>query len=159
VGIAHVLEVPKPLQDAFGQVFADYEILHPFKQLGREVYTLTDAEKKGCKITRYANRVVATGSVMGLVNRGWERGQAQDGGWVGWFSKPAGDKLQVDLELEPGTTVGDISYEPKQTLPSITLRTVGTWDQNGLVEFGHLHPIVASEVLRDVEFLAPFKEA
>lgn len=157
IGIAHVLEVPKALQDAFGQVFADYEILQPFKQLGREVYALTEAEKKGSKVTRYASKVVATGSVMGLVNRGWERGQAQDGGWVGWFSKSVGENLQVDLELDPGTTVGDISYEPQQTLPAITLRTTGTWDQHGLVAFERLHPIVASEVLRDVEFLAPFK--
>jgi predicted DNA-binding WGR domain protein len=159
VGIAHVLEVPKALQDAFGQVFADYEILQPFKQLGRETYALTDAEKKSNKITRYANKEVATGSVMGLVNRGWERGQAQDAGWVGWFSKAAGDGLQVDLELEPGTVIGDIGFEPKQTFPAITLRRAGTWDANGLVEFERLHPIEASEVLRDVELLAPLKDA
>jgi predicted DNA-binding WGR domain protein len=159
VGIAHVLEMPAPLQAAFGQVFADYEILQPFKQLGRETYALTDAERQGSKITRYANKVVATGSVMGLVNRGWERGQAQDAGWVGWFSKRVGDKLQVDLELDPGTVVGDLSFEPKQKLPGIVLRETGTWDSNGLLNFERLHPIAASEVLRDIELLAPFKDA
>lgn len=159
VGIAHVLEVPKPLQDAFGQVFADYEILQPFKQLGRETYALTDAERQAEKITRYANKTVATGSVMGLVNRGWERGQAQDGGWVGWFSKAVGDGLQVDLELHPGTVVGDLNFEPKQTFPAITLRKTGTWDKDGLSPFARLHPILVSEVLRDVELLAPFKDA
>jgi hypothetical protein len=159
VGIAHVLEVPKPMQEAFGQVFADYEILQPFKQLGRETYALTDAERQADKITRYANKTVATGSVMGLINRGWERGQAQDAGWVGWFSKAVGDGLQVDLQLEPGTIVGDMSYEPKQTFPALTLRKTGSWDKDGLVAFERLHPIAASEVLRDVELLAPFKDA
>jgi predicted DNA-binding WGR domain protein len=159
VGISHVLEVPKPMQEAFGQVFADYEILQPFKQLGRETYALTDTERKADKVTRYENKTVATGSVMGLVNRGWERGQAQDGGWVGWFSKPVGDGLQVDLQLEPGTVVGDLSFEPKQTFPAITLRKLGTWHTDGLVAFERLHPIAASEVLRDVELLAPFKDA
>ena len=95
---------------------------------------------------------------MGLVNRGWERGQAQDAGWVGWFSKAVGDGLEVGLELEPGTVVGDLSYEPKQKLPAITLRKAGTWDGQGPVNFEHLHPIVASEVLRDVELLAAFEE-
>jgi hypothetical protein len=158
VGIAHVLEMPKALLEAFGQVFADYEILQPFKQLGRETYALTEAERGTEKLTRFADKTVATGSVMGLVNRGWERGQAQDAGWVGWFSKAVGDGLQVDLELEPGTVVGDLSFEPKQSLPAITLRKVGSWDKEGLVHFGRLHPILASEVLRDIDLLAPFKD-
>lgn len=158
VGIAHVLEVPKALLEAFGQVFADYEILQPFRQLGRETYALTDAERGADKLTRFADKTVATGSVMGLVNRGWERGQAQDAGWVGWFSKAVGDGLQADLELDPGTVVGDLSYEPRQSLPAITLRKAGSWDQEGLVPFGRLHPILASEVLRDIDLLAPFKD-
>ena len=159
VGIAHVLEIPDALLGGFGQVFADYEILQPFKQLGRETYALTDAERQADRLTRFASKTVATGSVMGLVNRGWERGQAQDAGWVGWFSKAVGDGLQVDLELEPGTIVGDLSYEPKQTLPAITLRKAGSWAKDGLVPFAQLHPIVASEVLRDIDLLAPLQDA
>ena len=158
VGITHVLEMPQPMQAAFGQIFADYEILQPFKQLGRETYTLTDAEKQLSAIDRYKDKVVATGSVMGLVNRGWERGQAQDAGWVGEFSKRVGDGLQVDLQIDPGTVVGDLSYEPKQKLPSLSLRRANTWDDTGLVKFSALDPILASEVLRDVELLAPMKD-
>ena len=30
------------------------------------------------EITRFADKTVATGSIMGLINRGWERGEAQD---------------------------------------------------------------------------------
>jgi hypothetical protein len=96
---------------------------------------------------------------MGLINRGWERGQAQDAGWVGWFSKRVGDGLQVDLELDPGTVVGDLSFEPKQRIPKIVLRRAGTWDTNGLETFDKLDPIIASEVLRDAELLAPYKDA
>jgi predicted DNA-binding WGR domain protein len=158
VGIAHVLEMPATMQAAFGQVFADYEILQPFKQLGRETYTLTAQELKSSEITRFENKTVATGSVMGLINRGWERGQAQDAGWVGWFSKPVGDGLEINLELDPGTVVGDLSFEPKQRIPKILLRQVGTWDAAGHVNFERLDPVIASEVLRDAELLAPFKE-
>ena len=158
VGLAHVLEMPAALQAAFGQVFADYEILQPFKQLGRETFGLSEAEKAGHEITRFKDKTVAIGSVMGLVNRGWERGAAEDGGWVHQFHKPLPGGLQADLDLDPGTVIGDLSYEPKQKLPCISLRKTRTWDKEGLVTFAALDPILASELLRDIELLAPFKE-
>lgn len=159
LGIVHVLEMPPSMRDAFGQIFADYEILQPFKQLGRETYALTDDERRGSEIKRFEAKTVATGSVMGLVNRGWERGAAQDAGWVGWFGKRVGDGLEVQLELDPGTVVGDIGYEPRQRIPRIVLRQAGTWADQGRVSFDRLDPVIASEVLRDAELLAPFKES
>jgi hypothetical protein len=153
-----VLEMPQPLQDAFGQVLADYEILQPFRQLGRETYTLTAEERLADEIKRYADKVVSTGSVMGLVNRGWERGEAQDAGWVGWFSKRVGAGLEVQLNLDPGTIIGEPSYEPKQRIPSLTLRAEGAWGTDGRVNFGQLDPIAASELLRDADLLAPLKD-
>jgi len=159
VGLVHVIEMPVALQAAFGQILADYEILQPFKQLGRETYALTPQEQAAAKIDRYAAKTIATGSVMGLVNRGWERGDAQDGGWVGWFSKRVGDGLEVHMELDPGTVVGDVSYEPKQRIPHLVLRKAGSWDNDGLRTFASLHPILASEVLRDADLLAPFVDA
>jgi predicted DNA-binding WGR domain protein len=158
VGIAHVLEMPQPLQAAFGQVFADYEILQPFRQLGREIYALTAEERLDADIKRYAGKMVSTGSVMGLVNRGWERGEAQDAGWVGWFTKRVAGGLEVQMNLDPGTVIGDPSYEPRQRIPSLTLRAEGTWGSDGRVNFGLLDPITASELLRDADLLAPIKE-
>ncbi len=156
IGLVHVIEMPAAMQAAFGQLLADYEILQPFKQLGRETYVLTPQEKAVAKIDRYATKTIATGSVMGLVNRGWERGDAQDGGWVGWFTKPVGDALEVQMELDPGTVVGDMSYEPRQRIPNLVLRRAGSWNDDGLEHFDQLHPILASEVLRDADLLAPF---
>ncbi len=158
VGIAHVLEIPKELQAAFGQVFADYEIMQPFKQLGRETFTLTDAEKAANDITRFATKEVAVGSVMGLVNRGWERGAAQDGGWVGEFHKRINDQCWVEASLDPGTVVGDLSYEPKQKVTNVVARKPNSWDKDGIVPLASLSPIIASEILRDLELLAPYKE-
>jgi predicted DNA-binding WGR domain protein len=158
VGIAHVLEMPAALQAAFGQVLADYEILQPFRQLGRETYALTPEELQASEIKRFASKQVASGSVMGLINRGWERGQAQDAGWVGWFTRRVGDGLTAQLDLDPGLSIGDPSYEPKQRLAGIVLRKTGTWDTDGLVHFERLDPIIASELLRDVALLAPLEE-
>jgi predicted DNA-binding WGR domain protein len=154
VGIAHLLEMPEAARDAFGQIFADYEILQPFKQLGRETYALSDAEKAATTLTRFKDKTVATASMMGLINRGWERGEAQDAGWVGWFSKYLDGGLQVDVTMDPGTVVGDMSYEPKQKLPELTLRKARTWDSSDLLTFANLGPIAASEILRDIELLA-----
>lgn len=58
IGVAHVLEMDPVLKGEFGQIFADYEILQPFRQLGRETYTLTEAEQKSGEITRFKDRVV-----------------------------------------------------------------------------------------------------
>lgn len=158
VGIAHPLEIPPAELAAMGQVFADYEILQPFRQLGRETYALTDAERASKAILRFADKTIATGSALGLVNRGWERGQAEDAGWVGQFERRIGDGLSIELELDPGTIVGDPTYEPKQRIPRIVLRRQGTWGDDGLETFERLHPVLASEVLRDAELLAPWKE-
>jgi predicted DNA-binding WGR domain protein len=155
VGITHVLEMPDALRAAFSQLFADYEIMQPFRQLGRETYTLSAEERLAAQITRYADKVVATGSVLGLANRGWERGR--DDSWVARFSRPVGDGLEVNLELDPGAHIADLASEPNQRIPAITLRRAGTWDNSGLVSFGELDPVAASEVLRDADLLAPVK--
>jgi hypothetical protein len=96
--------------------------------------------------------------MMGLINRGWERGQAQDAGWIGWFSKFLDGDLQVDVTMDPGTVVGDLSFEPKQKLPELVLRKARTWDKDGQLAFSNLGPIAASEILRDIELLAALKE-
>jgi hypothetical protein len=155
IGIAHVLEMPDGLSRDFGQIFADYEILQPFRQLGRETYALTGEERRTGTIERFKARKIATGSVLGLVNRGWERGQAQDAGWVGEFVKRLPGGLEAELQLDPGTVVGDLSHEPEQAIPSIRIRRQGTWDNNGLVNIATLDPIIVSEIIRDADLLAP----
>lgn len=158
VGVAHVLAMPKAAADAFGQILADYEILQPFKQLGREIYSATTEELKQNLITRYANKTVATGSVMGLVNRGWERGMAQDGGWVGWFTKRITADVEFELTLDPGLTVGYLEGEPTQRVTEVCVRQRGTYDKDGIVQLGAVSPVLVSEVLRDIDMLAPYVE-
>lgn len=159
VGIAHVLEMPQPMQAEFGQRMGDHGIVQPFKQLGRETFILTDAENADSEIRRFAGKTVATASVMGLVDRGWRRGLVEDGGYVGWYSKQAGEGLEVQLELTPGMVVGEPDFEPRQCLPSIVLRRAGTSGFHGRVKFGDLDRITVSEVLRDVALLAGVLEA
>ncbi len=53
IGVPHALELPAADAAAFGQVFADYELLQPFARIGRDIYTLTDEEKKSLKLERW----------------------------------------------------------------------------------------------------------
>ena len=51
IGLVHALELPAADAATFGQIFADYEILQPFAQIGREVYRLTDEERAATALT------------------------------------------------------------------------------------------------------------
>jgi hypothetical protein len=158
VGIAHVLEMPAPLQADFGQMLADYEILQPFRQLGREAFTLSPQELQATEIQRFAGLMVATGSVLGLLNRGWERGPETEGTWAGGISKRLGNGLEAQLPLQPGFDLGSPAAEPGQRLDGLLLCQAGARGGSGTAAFSRLAPITASEVLRDVALLAPFKE-
>jgi hypothetical protein len=47
-------------------VFADYEILQPFTQLGREVHRLDDQEHATGRLPRFQGLRVPTGTILGL---------------------------------------------------------------------------------------------
>ena len=72
VSVAHPMLLDAGLA-AWAELFADYEILQPFPQLGRAVHTLTDAERGASSLTRFAGITVPTGRLMSLERRGWRR--------------------------------------------------------------------------------------
>jgi predicted DNA-binding WGR domain protein len=156
--LPHLLELSAEDQAGFGQVFSDYEILQPFPQLGREVLLMSEGELAQSSCERFKGKRIATGSAYGLQHRGWRHGDAQDAGWVGWFTKQLPGGLEAQIELDPGTVVGDIQYEPKQTLGALTLRRSGSWDAAGLRPFSSLSAVARSELLRDLDRLSPLLE-
>ncbi len=155
ITLPHRLHLPTDVVASFAQIFADYEIIQPFTQLGREVYTLDEAERARVSLDRYKGKRVASGSVYGLAHRGWRNGGAQDGGWIGWFEKDLANDLQAQIGLDPGLNAGDASYEPKQALTELTLRKRNSnWDKNGERSFSELSAVALSELLRDLDRLA-----
>jgi hypothetical protein len=158
VCLPHVLLLGEAQQATFGQVFADYEILQPFVQLGREVLTMSEDEQTQHESSRFQGKRVAIGSVYGLQHRGWRHGSPQDGGWIGWFEKSLPGGLEVQLELDPGTVVGEINYEPKQTLGKLSLRVANSWDDAGRRCFRELDAVARSELLRDLDRLSVLVE-
>ncbi len=153
IGIAHVIDMPESMQWQFGELFGDYTILQPFRQLAREIYALSEAELAATSLTRFASKSVATGSVMGLMSKGWERDGAEDGGWVSEFSKVLPSGLTARLRIDPGTIIGDPTHEPFQKLAELELGKIGTWDDKGKVPFSTLSRVLLSEIIRDLELL------
>ncbi|WP_329253647.1 DUF4132 domain-containing protein [Actinoallomurus sp. NBC_01490] len=150
IRIAHPLDLPGTLE-AWSEVFGDYEILQPFPQLGRPVYTLTEEERAGSRLTRFEGATVPTRAVIGLERRGWLRESPQDAGIQGSISRPAGDGRYVVIFLDPGIAVGAPEMFPDTRLDSISLtdRPDG-YGSRGSLRFGDLDPVTASEVIAEL---------
>ncbi|MEH0846344.1 DUF4132 domain-containing protein, partial [Micromonospora sp. CPCC 205711] len=152
VGIAHPLHLGDALP-SWAELFADYEILQPFAQLGREVHRLADAERDERLLSRYAGVEVPTGRLLGLERRGWRRADAQDNGTQPWLERKLPGDRAIVININPGITVGVVDMFPEQKIEEIWVndRPEGQWHaRGGRVRFGELDEVTASEVLRDL---------
>lgn len=154
VGIVHPLHLGDTVA-AWAEVFADYEILQPFAQLGRDVHRLDPAERDAGRLTRFEDVKMETGRVLGLANRGWERGNPQDGGVWSVTNRPCGPGVWVTISLNPGVVIGEPTWEPEQTIDAVGVgtRAVDGWFEESTLTFAALDEVAASEVLRDLEML------
>jgi hypothetical protein len=152
LGVAHPLQLGADLA-GWAEVFDDYEILQPFAQLGRPVYSLSESERTAGRIERFEGLKVATTKILTLDRRGWRRQEAVKAGIQPGFDRVAGPGQVLTVHLDPGI-VGQVGFEAEQKLVSVYLHdgSVGAWgltDANTL-PLGDLDPIVASEILRDL---------
>jgi predicted DNA-binding WGR domain protein len=160
IGLPHLLEMPPEDAAAFGQLFADYELLPPFRQLDRNCYTLTPAELAATELTRWAGRKCPSGRVIGLANKGWLRGDPQDAGWIGWMLKPLGQWALV-MEIDEGFAVGMLPDElsTEQLLSKVWLYVGNAyqygWGSNTPQQatFSVLDKVTISELINDIDGL------
>jgi predicted DNA-binding WGR domain protein len=152
VGVAHPLQLGEALS-AWSEVFADYEILQPFPQLGRDTFTLTDAERAAESLDRLVGRKTPTGRLLGLERRGWQREAPQDAGHQSYIARDVPGGLSVVVELDPGVAIGAIDMFPEQVLGDIWVRGPGEshWRRRHQHRFGDLDPVTVSEIIRDLE--------
>ncbi|MEV4757170.1 DUF4132 domain-containing protein [Micromonospora sp. NPDC049559] len=151
VGIAHPVRLGTAVP-AWSELLADYEILQPFPQLGREVHRFTEEELAATRLTRFEGIKVAAAKLVGLERRGWERGTPEDAGIQGWVQRRLPGDRTLAVHLDPGIPVGDIEYWPVQQLREIELTRgeVEIWRDGERLPFGVLDPVTASELLRDL---------
>lgn len=152
VGVAHPVQLADAVA-AWGEVFADYEILQPFPQLGRDVHTLAETELTAHRLTRFEGITVHVGKLLGLERRGWHRTSPEDGGVQGCVERELPGGGAVVIGLDPGIVVGLVDEFVDQKLDEIWVRRAQDrhWDNERVASFGDLDPVSASEIIRDLE--------
>lgn len=153
VRLAHPLHLGDAVPQ-WSELFADYEILQPFPQLGRPVLRLAPEEVTANRLHRFEGCTVPVGRLLGLTKRGWERGAPQDAGVERWFSKPLAEGCHLVIALDEGIAVGVVDMFPDQTFETVWLDTEpgDHWSSRQYpLRFGDLDPVAVSELLADLE--------
>ena len=121
VGVVHPLDLTDAERERWGQVLGDYEVVAPFAQLGRAVYSLEPKEGEANELVRFRGmKLVAPTLVFTLEKLNWIRGMAMDGGCFDEHSKqfPAADVTAV-IRYEGTVGMGYIDPNEMLTLSSI----------------------------------------
>lgn len=155
VGIAHRLELDRPLHAAWCRHFGEYELEQPFRQLVRETYALSEAEGAQPHTDRFDGRDVATGAVIGLDQKGWYRGDAGDGGMITDHACDSPCGLTLRIGFSPGIFVGRAAHAPRQQLGRLWAERRSEGQPPRPAALGELDPLFASEVLRALDLLNP----
>jgi hypothetical protein len=150
VGLVHRLELSDALAAKWGSLFAEYEIVQPFDQLGREVFLPTPAEKTASVLVRLGKLSVKTGKVMGLETRGWRKGEPQDAGWVYEMCKMLPGGIEASFGLDGGICMGAPDMNPSmQGIEGVSLTRIDGREAT----FAQLSPTVFSELVRELHSL------
>lgn len=162
VGIVHPLELTVEEKSAWGEAASDYEIVAPFPQLGRPVYSLQPGEENDDALKRFHGlKLDAPTMVFTLDRFGWMRGAALDGGHFDEHAKPfPAANVTAVIQYEETAYLGFIDpgailtiarcqfFEGMRKLSGYNVRP-----ENPL-PLRHLPAIVISEVIADLQALA-----
>lgn len=125
IGLVHPIELTKESVDAWKQQLEDYEITQPIEQLGREIFYITEEEKKSKRMERYGGYIMNALSLGGkLQAMGWYRGSVQDaGGFYTYYREDESVGLGAELHFS-GTYVG-AGYEDEVTVYDVRFYYAG----------------------------------
>ncbi|MEW6283740.1 MAG: DUF4132 domain-containing protein, partial [Candidatus Eremiobacterota bacterium] len=146
VGLPHPLELPEDWKRDWAQVLADYRVLQPFGQLQRQVYLPTEDERGARELKRFSGWIVPPGKLLGLLTRGWHRGEAMDGGVTGEMVKSLPGDQEATLSFQPGIFLGSPQESDPQELMTVTVAPRGG---RKALPLGQLDPITFSELAAD----------
>jgi hypothetical protein len=156
VRVAHPVDLPDAA--AWGEVFADYEILQPFPQLGRPLHVLARSEDLLPRLKKYCDVRYPVGKVLGLTKKGWVRGEPQDAGVECWITRPLPGGGALVASLDPGIAVGAVDVFPEVGFSDVWFSPSGrgNWSapKNAPSTY-EVDPITTSELLSELESLQP----
>jgi predicted DNA-binding WGR domain protein len=157
VRVAHPVQLQESVE-AWGEVFADYEILQPFPQLGRPLHVLPAGEDLLAHLEKYSETPYPVGKILSLTKKGWVRGEPQDAGVECWITRPLPGGGALVASLDPGIAVGAIDVFPEVKFTDIWYSANGSgyWSahRNGTSTVA-IDPITTSELLSELESLQP----
>jgi len=159
VGLFHPVYASADHTAAWVELFADYELLQPFEQLGRPANRLTAQEAGALEVNRHTDVAVEIGRLMGLRSQGWEYGEAMDAGVAHWLALPLPDGVyEVRMWLGgAGLWTGmGLSQDTDPTLGALTVQKVGedSWTTRSGRPLGTLPRALLSELLTTLDTLA-----
>ncbi|GAA1556559.1 hypothetical protein GCM10009678_44510 [Actinomadura kijaniata] len=148
VGIAHPILLDD--LDAWAELFADYEILQPFEQLGRPVHRLTDDERAAHRLARVEGLVLPYGKAKGHSQGRWESVTADGGFAGGWLARrdPAG--LYVVADLSPGLSAYMYGEGEPQRINALWAGPAPAPSPQDTVPLGEVDPVTMSEAVHDL---------
>jgi hypothetical protein len=154
--VAHPLRLGETVA-AWSELFADYEILQPFPQLGRPVGALTERERAGDRIERFTGTRVGVGALLRLEREGWRRGPSGEAGGQSTMRFDAPTGHTVVLDVYPGfPAMSPASFE-EQTLEGVWITDHDAFDYGGNkseATFAELDDVTASELLYALDSVA-----
>jgi len=143
VRIAHVLDLG---DDAgrWSETFADYEIVQPFAQLGRQCFAIADSERIAMTLDRFMGVKKRGRNMIGYFEaRGWRR---SGNGFITAWLRNFGE-LIVEIPISPGI---EMAYLREDGGDEHAVQRVALTGPAGPVAFGDLGAIAFSEVVRDL---------
>ncbi|QFG25334.1 DUF4132 domain-containing protein [Actinomadura sp. WMMB 499] len=148
VGIAHPILLAD--LDAWAELFADYEILQPFEQLGRPVHRLTGGERAAHRLARVEGLVLPYGKAKGHSQGRWESVGADGEFAGGWLARrdPAG--LYVVAGLSPGLYAYMYGEGDDQEVKALWAGSAPAAAPENTVPLGEVDPVTMSEAVHDL---------
>ena len=145
ISVAHPLRIPSDERAAWRVVLDDYELLPPFEQLERAVHVWPEEALRADRFDVCAGWRVHPAALHRLASAGWrETGD----GWTDALSLAAGDQ-ELCLRFYPGYRPRDLGDSSARVeLEALTI-------EGPAADFEDLDEVTRSEVLRDLESIAP----
>ncbi|WUH97029.1 DUF4132 domain-containing protein [Spirillospora sp. NBC_00431] len=149
VGIAHPILLDGDV-GAWSELFADYEILQPFEQLGRPVHRLTGDERAARRLARVEGLVLPYGKAKGHSQGRWESVDENGEFAGGWLARrdPAG--VYVVASLSPGLYSYMYGEGDDQEITTLWAGRAPARTPREPLPLGEVDPVTMSEAIHDL---------
>jgi hypothetical protein len=152
VGLVHPLALSEEQRAKWGEVFADYEIIPPFPQLGRRIHTLRPGEEEQTELTRFGGKAIPSIVFQGILKQqGWLPARWTAG--YGYYKRYPEADLTALMQIDYAH--GDAVTIPRAFFVSGFPDTAaGRLDVGAALRLGGVEAVTLSEMLGVLEVLA-----